>query len=146
MERRSPRSLIVRGFRSVREAGTRRLVLTGIILLAALAMARLSWLLPVTDEAENRLYDLRSFVLAPQVPQDRPQVGASREDVPHPAEQPAPRRVIPGVPLRKARDQLRLRSSAPGLQLRLRLLETGAQGRRFVGAGGRKLHPGLLQL
>ena len=70
MERRSPRSILMRGWSGIKAAGTRRLALTAILLLAALVLARFSWGLWVTDEAENRLYDLRSFVLAPQVPSD----------------------------------------------------------------------------
>ena len=63
-------NFLARGWRNIREAGTRRLVLTGLLLMAALLLARFSWFLPVTDEAESRLYDLRSFFLAEQVPQD----------------------------------------------------------------------------
>src|SRR5690606_17682648 len=62
--------LFARGWRSVREAGWRRLALTALLLVAALLLARFSWLLPVTEEAERSLYDLRSFVLAEQVEQD----------------------------------------------------------------------------
>src|SRR5690606_15661628 len=62
--------LFARGWRSVREAGWRRLALTALLLIAALLLARFSWLLPVTEEAERSLYDLRSFVLAEQVEQD----------------------------------------------------------------------------
>src|SRR5690606_4663886 len=61
--------LFARGWRSVREAGWRRLALTALLLVAALLLARFSWLLPVTEEAERSLYDLRSFVLAEQVEQ-----------------------------------------------------------------------------
>ncbi len=39
-------------------------------MLAALLLARFSWQLPVTDEAESNLYDLRSYLLADQVEQD----------------------------------------------------------------------------
>lgn len=63
-------NFLVRGWRNIREAGARRLMLTALLLLAALLLARLSWSLPVVDEAESRLYDLRSFILAEQVPQD----------------------------------------------------------------------------
>ncbi|MBT2135011.1 adenylate/guanylate cyclase domain-containing protein [Croceibacterium sp. LX-88] len=63
-------NFVARGWHNVREAGTRRLVLTALLLIVALLLARFSWYLPVTDQAENRLYDLRSFVLAEQVGQD----------------------------------------------------------------------------
>ncbi|KRA81326.1 adenylate/guanylate cyclase domain-containing protein [Altererythrobacter sp. Root672] len=63
-------NFLTRGWRNIREAGTRRLVLTALLLIVALLLARFSWYLPVTDQAENRLYDLRSFVLAAQVDQD----------------------------------------------------------------------------
>lgn len=61
---------LTRGVRSLRAAGPRRLVVTALLLLAAALLARFSWYLPVTDQAENRLYDLRSFILAEQVAQD----------------------------------------------------------------------------
>jgi adenylate cyclase len=63
-------NFVARGWHNVREAGTRRLVLTALLLIVALLLARFSWYLPVTDQAENRLFDLRSFVLAEQVGQD----------------------------------------------------------------------------
>jgi len=63
-------NIFARGWRNIREAGTRRLALTAVMLVAALLLARLSWFLPVTDEAESRLYDLRSYILAEQSPQD----------------------------------------------------------------------------
>ncbi|HYD23407.1 MAG TPA: adenylate/guanylate cyclase domain-containing protein [Croceibacterium sp.] len=62
--------IFARGWRGIREAGPRRMALTGLLLLAALLVARYSWQFYVSDQAENRLYDLRSFILAPQVPQD----------------------------------------------------------------------------
>ncbi|MBO9518441.1 MAG: adenylate/guanylate cyclase domain-containing protein [Porphyrobacter sp.] len=63
-------NFLTRGWHNIREAGTRRLVLTTLLLIVALLLARFSWYLPVTDQAENRLYDLRSFVLAEEVGQD----------------------------------------------------------------------------
>lgn len=63
-------AFFVRGWRNIREAGARRLALTGLFLLAALLLARFSWHLPLTGEAERGLYDLRSYLLAEQVEQD----------------------------------------------------------------------------
>lgn len=60
----------VRGWRNVREAGTRRLALTALFVLGALLLARFSWYVPLAGDAERGLYDLRSFVLAEQVAQD----------------------------------------------------------------------------
>jgi adenylate cyclase len=62
--------IFARGWRSIREAGPRRLALTALLLVAALLLARFSWYLPVTEEAEHSLYDLRSFVLAEEAAQD----------------------------------------------------------------------------
>ena len=62
--------IFTHGWRSVREAGPKRLALTALLLVAALLLARFSWHIWVTDQAENRFYDVRSFALAPQVPQD----------------------------------------------------------------------------
>lgn len=70
MPRGDRANFLARGWRNVREAGTRRLVLTGVLLVVALLLARFSWQLPVTDEAERNLYDLRSYLLAEQVGQD----------------------------------------------------------------------------
>ena len=68
--RRMAGGLFARGWRNIREAGTRRLALTGLFLLAALLLARFSWHLPLTGEAERGLYDLRTYLLADQVEQD----------------------------------------------------------------------------
>lgn len=64
----------------MREAGSRRLVLTALLLIAALLLARFSWsypatggeerTTPITGQAEQALYDVRSFIFAPQVTQD----------------------------------------------------------------------------
>jgi adenylate cyclase len=64
----------------VREAGSRRLALTALLLIAALLLARFSWsytatggeerTTPITGQAEQALYDVRSFIFAPQVTQD----------------------------------------------------------------------------
>ena len=61
---------LARGVRGIREAGPRRLAVTALLVLAALGLARFSWSLPVTGDAEAGLYDLRSFVLADTVEQD----------------------------------------------------------------------------
>jgi len=63
-------NIFTRGLRSILAAGPRRLALTGVLLLLALLLARFSWLLPGTDEAETSLYDLRAYLLAEQVEQD----------------------------------------------------------------------------
>lgn len=56
--------------RIVNDAGTWRLVLTGFLLVAALLIARSSWDLPVTGDAEAGLYDFRLKALAPRTDQD----------------------------------------------------------------------------
>ncbi len=58
------------GWRNVREAGPRRLALTAVLLVLALLLARFSWNIPFTDNAERALFDYRSFVLAEQVEND----------------------------------------------------------------------------
>lgn len=63
-------SWLARGWRNVREAGTRRLAITALVLVAAVLLARFSWQLPVTDEPERDLYDLRTYLLAERVEQD----------------------------------------------------------------------------
>jgi adenylate cyclase len=45
-------------------------MLTGLMLVAALVVARGSWSLPVTGDAEARLYDFRATSLIPRVEQD----------------------------------------------------------------------------
>ncbi|HSJ77637.1 MAG TPA: adenylate/guanylate cyclase domain-containing protein, partial [Erythrobacter sp.] len=54
----------------MREAGPQRLALTALLLLLALLLARFSWVLPFTDNAERALFDWRSYVLAEQVERD----------------------------------------------------------------------------
>ncbi len=63
--------LFTAGWRSVREAGPRRLVMTGLFLLVALLLSRFSWDLPVTDDAERALYDAREYYLSPLVEPDQ---------------------------------------------------------------------------
>jgi len=60
-------NVFVRGWRNVREAGTNRLALTGLLVLVALLLARYSWYLPVVGDAERALFDVRAFTLAEQV-------------------------------------------------------------------------------
>ncbi|MGX7951574.1 CHASE2 domain-containing protein [Tsuneonella sp. HG249] len=62
--------LLRRGWRNVREAGTRRLVLTGVLIVIALTLARFGWgltpdsELPVVSPAERAMYDFRSYLVA----------------------------------------------------------------------------------
>lgn len=70
MAERQGLGIMSAGWRNVREAGTRRLIVTAVMLVVALLLARLSWSLPFTDDAERALFDYRSFVLAEQVEQD----------------------------------------------------------------------------
>lgn len=67
----SARGLLQSGWRSLRAAGPRRLVLTLLMLALALVVARASWGLFALGEAERGLYDLRAWETAPQVPQDQ---------------------------------------------------------------------------
>lgn len=68
---------IARGWRNVREAGALQLAATLLVLLAALFIARFSWVLPdgqvptpLTSEAERAFYDLRAYYAADLAPQD----------------------------------------------------------------------------
>jgi adenylate cyclase len=68
---------IARGWRNVREAGGVQLTATVVVLLAAVFIARYSWVLPsggvptpLTGEAERALYDLRAYYAADLVGQD----------------------------------------------------------------------------
>ena len=84
-------TLLIRGWRNVREAGPRRLSLTGLLVVAAILIARFSWDIPAevippdmrtegvahvdlktpgTGDAERALYDLRSSLLANRIEQD----------------------------------------------------------------------------
>ena len=65
-------NFIVRGWRNVREAGPRRLALTGLLVLVALAIARFGWVIPGVADAERAMFDFRAFVEADRddVPQD----------------------------------------------------------------------------
>ncbi len=57
-------NLLRRGWRNVREAGTRRLILTALLIAASLGVGYFSWELPVTASAERALYDARLYVEA----------------------------------------------------------------------------------
>ena len=61
-----PDNLLRRGWRNVREAGTRRLVITALLIVAALNIGYFSWYLPITSSAERALYDARLYVEANQ--------------------------------------------------------------------------------
>ena len=68
-----------RGWRNVREAGPRRLMLTGVLVMLALFVARYGWGfsetqdIPVVSSAERALYDFRATDVAQRhmVPQDQ---------------------------------------------------------------------------
>ena len=66
MARNRNDNLLRLGWRNVREAGTRRLVLTAILIVASLFIGYFSWRLPVTGSAERALYDARLYVEANQ--------------------------------------------------------------------------------
>lgn len=68
--RRSAPALIRKGWRKVRAASRRQMAATLLLLVLALILARFSWNIPVVGDAEDSLYDLRSFVMAPRVEQD----------------------------------------------------------------------------
>jgi adenylate cyclase len=80
MTRGASPHFLARGWRNVREAGPRRLALTALLLLAALLLARFSWNYPTlaggerptpaTSEAEQALYDWRSYASDPMVAPD----------------------------------------------------------------------------
>lgn len=63
-------ALIRKGWRKVRAASKRQMTATVLLLIVALLLARFSWNIPVVGDAEDSFYDLRSFVMAPQVEQD----------------------------------------------------------------------------
>ena len=57
-------NLLRRGWRNVREAGTRRLIITALLIVASLCIGYFSWRLPITGSAERALYDARVYVQA----------------------------------------------------------------------------------
>ncbi|MCT2557463.1 adenylate/guanylate cyclase domain-containing protein [Tsuneonella sp. YG55] len=70
MNDRVAANILYRGWRNVREAGPKRLALTGIMVLVALVIARFGWGftedsdLPAIGPAERAMYDLRSYLVA----------------------------------------------------------------------------------
>jgi len=64
------RFLLRQGLRSVRAANGRQLALTALLIAIGIGFARFSWYLPITADAENSLYDLRTYIAAPRVEQD----------------------------------------------------------------------------
>lgn len=71
LEKRGSLQLIFEGWRGVREAGPQRLVMTATFMLLALLLARFSWDLPVTDDAERALFDAREYYLSDLVEPDQ---------------------------------------------------------------------------
>ncbi len=61
MPKQATKKLFATGWRSVSEAGPQRLGLTAILLLIALLLARFSWDLTFTDNAERAVFDWRSY-------------------------------------------------------------------------------------
>lgn len=57
-------NFIKKGWRNVREAGPQRLVLTGLLVLIALLVARFAWSIPFFEDAERGLYDFRDYYTA----------------------------------------------------------------------------------
>ena len=64
-------TLLRKGWRKVRAASKRQMAATVMLVLVGVILARFSWNIPVVGDAEDSLYDLRSFVMAPQVDQDQ---------------------------------------------------------------------------
>ncbi|WP_432201308.1 CHASE2 domain-containing protein [Erythrobacter sp. W53] len=66
-------TIFARGWRSVREAGPRRLLITALLISAALFLARFGWGIgpsdiPAVTQAERELYDSRYYVYADRNP------------------------------------------------------------------------------
>lgn len=57
--------------RTIGQLGIWRVVLTSLLLVIALLVARFGWSIPMIVEAERALYDMRAGVMAPLVSQDR---------------------------------------------------------------------------
>ncbi|MEP2735710.1 MAG: adenylate/guanylate cyclase domain-containing protein [Erythrobacter sp.] len=64
MDRAKGGNFIKKGWRNVREAGPQRLVLTGLLVLIALLIARFAWSIPFFEDAERGLYDFRDYYTA----------------------------------------------------------------------------------
>jgi adenylate cyclase len=60
--------------RALRQIGVARLLLTFVFLLAGLYIARASWILPLTGDAERALYDLRFFQTADIAAEQDPRI------------------------------------------------------------------------
>lgn len=58
------RRVLRQGWRNVRAAGPRRLGVMAALLVLALLLARFSWELPGTGDAERAIYDARAYVVA----------------------------------------------------------------------------------
>lgn len=71
ISREAGRRIVGKGWRNLRAAGPRRLAGMATLLVLALLLARFSWSLPGTGDAERALYDARAFVTAPVVDQDQ---------------------------------------------------------------------------
>lgn len=70
MPKQAAKTIFSAGWRSVREAGPQRLALTVLLLVLAVLLARYSWNLPFTGNAEQRLFDARAYALAEEVETD----------------------------------------------------------------------------
>jgi len=68
--KQAAKTIFSAGWRSVREAGAQRLALTVLLLVLAVLLARYSWNLPFTGNAEQRLFDARAYALAEEVETD----------------------------------------------------------------------------
>ncbi len=71
MTERSGENFLIKNWRNVREAGTQRLALTGVLVLIALLIARYAWALPVLGDAERAFYDARDYYTAEKVETDQ---------------------------------------------------------------------------
>ncbi|MBD3728252.1 MAG: adenylate/guanylate cyclase domain-containing protein [Sphingomonadales bacterium] len=63
-------SMIATGWRNLRSAGRQRLALTALLVVLAILLARFSWYLPITGDAERGLFDYRSALTAQKIEQD----------------------------------------------------------------------------
>ncbi|WP_088308726.1 adenylate/guanylate cyclase domain-containing protein [Novosphingobium sp. B 225] len=70
-QKRARANVLARGWRNMRAAGLRQLVLTVTMLMLALGLARYSWHIPVLNQAEAALYDFRAYLTAQKVDQDQ---------------------------------------------------------------------------
>ncbi|MBL0915748.1 MAG: CHASE2 domain-containing protein, partial [Sphingopyxis sp.] len=57
--------------RLIMQLGPSRMAATILFLIVATLFARFSWQMPLVGDAERALYDARSMVMAPHVPQDK---------------------------------------------------------------------------